>query len=60
MDNKDVIAFGDGLNDVDMLEKCGVGVAMKNALPDVKKKADFITDKNNWEDGIIEFLGKYL
>lgn len=60
IDNKDVIAFGDGLNDVDMLEKCGVGVAMKNALPDVKKKADFITDKNNWEDGIIEFLGKYL
>ena len=33
---------------------------MKNALPDVKKKADFITDKSNWEDGIIEFLGKYL
>mgnify|MGYP004537888517 CR=1 FL=1 len=60
IENKDIIAFGDGLNDVDMIEKCGVGVAMKNALSDVKARADFVTDKSNLEDGIIDFLAKYL
>lgn len=60
IDNKDIIAFGDGLNDIDMIEKCGIGVAMKNALIDVKEKANFITDKTNLEDGIIDFLQKYL
>ena len=58
--NENIIAFGDGLNDIDMIEKCGVGVAMKNALIDVKQKANFITDKSNSEDGIIDFLEKYL
>lgn len=60
IDNKDIIAFGDGLNDVDMIEKCGVGVAMKNALKEVKEKADFITEKSNYEDGIVDFLEKNL
>ncbi len=60
IENKAIIAFGDGLNDVDMIEKCGVGVAMKNALSVVKKNANFITDKSNSEDGIIDFLEKYL
>ena len=58
--NENIIAFGDGLNDIDMIEKCGIGVAMKNALIDVKEKANFITDKTNLEDGIIDFLQKYL
>ena len=60
IDNKDVIAFGDGLNDVDMLKKCGVGVAMKNALPEVKEQADYITSRTNNENGVVEFLKEYL
>ena len=60
IENKDIIAFGDGLNDVDMIEKCGVGVAMKNALPEVKEKSNFVTDKTNLEEGIIDFLAKFL
>lgn len=58
--NEDIIAFGDGLNDIDMLQKCGVGVAMNNALPEVKEIANYITVKNNYEDGIIHFLSEYL
>lgn len=58
--NEDIIAFGDGLNDIDMLQKCGVGVAMNNALPEVKKIANCITVKNNYEDGIVYFLNEYL
>lgn len=58
--NEDIIAFGDGLNDIDMLQKCGVGVAMNNALPEVKEIANYITVKNNYEDGIVHFLSEYL
>lgn len=48
---KDVYAFGDGLNDMEMLKTVGVGVAMGNAKEEVKKHADLIT-KNVDEDGI--------
>ncbi len=58
--NENIIAFGDGLNDVEMLRKCGVGVAMKNALPEVKEQADYITSKTNNENGVLEFLKEYL
>lgn len=58
--NEDIIAFGDGLNDVEMLRKCGVGVAMKNALPEVKEQADYITSRTNNENGVVEFLKEYL
>ena len=35
------IAFGDGHNDIEMLEAVGMGVAMGNAKDEVKAKADF-------------------
>ena len=57
---ENAVAFGDGLNDIDMLQKCGVGVAMNNALPEVKEIANYITVKNNYEDGIVYFLNEYL
>ncbi|WP_034550611.1 Cof-type HAD-IIB family hydrolase [Carnobacterium funditum] len=48
---EDTIAFGDGLNDLEMLTEVGIGVAMGNALETVKLKADKITKSCN-EDGI--------
>ncbi|QQZ08096.1 Cof-type HAD-IIB family hydrolase [Heyndrickxia vini] len=39
----DVFAFGDGLNDIEMLETVGTGIAMGNASETVKKYADYIT-----------------
>ncbi|WP_099222036.1 Cof-type HAD-IIB family hydrolase [Listeria costaricensis] len=44
-------AFGDGLNDLEMFQAVGCGVAMENAVPELKEKATFIT-KNNNEEGI--------
>jgi Cof subfamily protein (haloacid dehalogenase superfamily) len=41
---EDVYAFGDGLNDIEMLEQAGVGVAMGNAVNEAKQVSDFITD----------------
>ena len=58
--NEDIICFGDGLNDIEMLKCCGVGVAMANALDEVKAVADEVTEKANTEDGIVDFLDNYL
>ena len=55
----DIIAFGDGPNDIEMLKISGVGVAVENAFDEVKKSADYVTKSNN-EDGVIYFLKKYL
>ncbi|PLT34365.1 Cof-type HAD-IIB family hydrolase [Bacillus sp. V5-8f] len=40
---EDVYAFGDGLNDIEMLESVGTGIAMGNAVDEVKKFADHVT-----------------
>lgn len=39
---EDTYAFGDGLNDLEMIEFCGCGVAMGNAAPEVKATADLV------------------
>lgn len=40
----ETMAFGDGGNDISMLRKAGIGVAMGNAAPDVQAEARYITD----------------
>lgn len=60
INNDEIIAFGDGINDIDMLKKCGTGVALSNALPIVKETADFVTNYDHNHDGVIEFLKEYL
>jgi hydroxymethylpyrimidine pyrophosphatase-like HAD family hydrolase len=54
-----IVAFGDDFNDIGMLQLCGKGVAMENAIGQVKSVADFITLSNN-EDGVAKFLEKFL
>lgn len=49
------IAFGDGGNDVSILQSAGIGVAMGNASEEVKAKADYITTSVD-EDGIRNAL----
>jgi len=56
---KEIMAFGDDVNDIDMLNYVGVGVAMGNALPAVKAAARFVTATNE-NDGIAEFLESYF
>lgn len=50
-----IIAFGDDLVDMGMLKLCGIGVAMGNALEEVKMAADVVIGSND-EDGIAEYL----
>lgn len=51
---KEILAFGDDHNDLEMLEFCS-GVAMGNALEEVKAAAEFVTDTND-NDGVAAFL----
>lgn len=54
-----IVTFGDDYNDIDMLKFCGIGVAVENALPEVKKAADEITESNE-QDGVAKWLERYL
>jgi hypothetical protein len=56
---KDIIAFGDNYNDIEMLENVGCGVAVENARTEVKKISKHITLKNT-EDGVARFIEEHL
>lgn len=56
---KEVIAFGDDLVDRGMLRISGMGVAMGNALPEVKEAADAVTGSNE-EDGVAAWLEEHI
>jgi len=57
---EDIIAFGDEHNDLEMLEYAGWGVAMANGTQQLKSVANDVTDKTNGEDGMADYLEKYL
>ena len=52
---KSIIVFGDDYADIGMLELCGLGVAMGNAIDEVKNKADIVISSND-EEGIADFI----
>ncbi len=56
---QNVIAFGDNYNDMEMLEKVGLGVAVGNARKEVIKIAKKVTLKNT-EDGVAHFIKEHL
>ncbi|TRZ37967.1 HAD family phosphatase [Niallia circulans] len=56
---EEMIAFGDGHNDATMVDYAGIGVAMANAVDDLKAVADEVT-RSNEEDGIAYTLSKYF
>lgn len=53
------LVFGDGPNDIGMMQQAEISVAMGNALPEVKAAAHYVTD-NNTDDGIAHFLDKFF
>lgn len=53
----EIVAFGDDKNDMETLKMCGIGVAVDNAISDVKDIADSVTLSND-EDGVAEWLTK--
>lgn len=55
----EVMAFGDGYNDMEMLQNAGVGVAVENAVPELKQAA-FAVTKPNIEHGVACYLEEYF
>lgn len=56
---EEVIAIGDNVNDKEMIEEAGLGVAMGNSTQAIKEIADVETTTNN-EDGVCKILEKYI
>lgn len=54
-----MICCGDGFNDLTMIEYAGLGVAMENAQPILKKSADYIT-KSNDEEGVLHVINAFM
>ena len=59
LNKNELIAFGDGYNDLPMLNYAGFSVVMNNASEEVKQIADFITLSNN-DNGVSYVLNKVL
>lgn len=59
IDIENIVAFGDDFNDIGMIKLCGIGVAMGNAISQVKECADEITLSNN-NDGVAYWLEKNI
>jgi HAD superfamily hydrolase (TIGR01484 family) len=53
------VGMGDAENDHIFLSKCECGVAVANALPALKGRADFVTEKDHGA-GVKEFIDRYL
>ena len=54
------VAFGDGDNDAPMLRFAGTGIAVKNASQSCRESADMTLKLSNQEDGVADYLEKYL
>lgn len=59
IDLNDCVAFGDALNDLEMLTEVGYGVAMGNSPLTLKKRVRYVTDTNE-NNGVAKFLKRYF
>ena len=55
-----VMACGDEANDLSMIAWAGLGVAMQNAVPEVKEVAEVVTPMTNDEDAVAWAIRKYV
>ena len=56
----DSVAVGDEANDVSMITAAGVGVCMANGIPAAKAAADYVTERDNNHDGMVEVVEKFI
>lgn len=56
---KEMVAIGDGYDDQEIIEQCGLGVAMWNAPNEVKRAADWVTRSNN-ENGVSYMIKEHF
>mmetsp|Transcript_8473 Transcript_8473/g.11040 ORF Transcript_8473/g.11040 Transcript_8473/m.11040 type:complete len:418 (+) Transcript_8473:90-1343(+) len=58
--SENIVAFGDGENDREMIEFAGLGIAMKNGDASLKQIADKVSSKTNNEDGVAVEIEKLM
>lgn len=56
---EDTVCCGDGFNDISMIKRAGVGVAMGNAQDQVKEAADYVTGTCD-QDGLVEVIDRFV
>lgn len=55
---EEMIAIGDGQNDLSMIKYAGLGVAMANAAPNIQQAADYVTSSND-ENGVAHVIYRF-
>lgn len=55
----EIVCFGDNYNDIDMIRFAGLGVAVENAVDELKEAADYVTCSNN-EDGVAKAIEQFV
>jgi len=60
VNSSEIITAGNYYNDVEMLEKAGIGVAVANALDVVKRAAAYVTESDNNSDAMAELIQKFV
>ena len=59
IDPEQIVAFGDGINDVGMLTGCGWGIAVANAVPEAQEAADYLCADCD-EDGLAHWICEHI
>lgn len=59
IDPSEIIGIGDNYNDLELIDAAGLGIAMGNAVKEVKEKADYTTFTNN-EEGVLHVLERFI
>ena len=60
IDRNEIAAMGDYLNDLDMIKYAGTGIAMNNAVPEIKDAAQFVTERTNDQSAVAEAIKRLL
>lgn len=60
VEKDEILAVGNALNDLDMLEYAGTGIAMKNSDPDLLDVWDHVSNFTNNEEGVYEIIKEIL
>ncbi len=60
LEMEDVICMGDSYNDIPMIRRAGLGVAVANAEDPIKESADYITKRTNDEDAVAEVIKRFI
>ena len=59
IEKENIIAVGNFYNDMDMIKNAAIGIAVANAPEDVKKVADYVTERTNNENAIEEVVERF-